>query len=81
MSFHSLLLLLTSLSLPRYSSSVCANDVCDDRHVKTLVGEIDFSFHVVSTSDDASDESSVDSLMGREKELEEDDVMGAARGR
>ncbi|KAK4508098.1 hypothetical protein PRZ48_001836 [Zasmidium cellare] len=65
---------------PEYSAfaviticAMCVNEEIEKiaRHVKTLVGEIDFSFHVVSTSDDTSDESSVDSLTMKEKESDD----------
>lgn len=43
------------------------------RHVKTLVGEIDFSFHVVSTADESGDDSSTDSLLAK-KDVEEEEL-------
>ncbi|KAK4634032.1 hypothetical protein CLAFUW4_01177 [Fulvia fulva] len=55
---------------PEYSAfavtSICAQCINDDivkitKHVKTLVGEIDFSFHVISTTEENSDESSLSS--------------------
>lgn len=78
---------------PEYSAfaviticAMCVNEEVEKiaRHVKTLVGEIDFSFHVVSTADDASEESSIDSLVLEEKKLEDEEeetrVADAARG-
>ncbi|EME49428.1 hypothetical protein DOTSEDRAFT_68258 [Dothistroma septosporum NZE10] len=64
------ILSIRHIAEPEYSAfavtTICAKCINDDivkitKHVKTLVGEIDFSFHVISTSEEASDESSLSS--------------------
>ncbi|SMR51033.1 unnamed protein product [Zymoseptoria tritici ST99CH_1E4] len=64
------ILSVSHIAEPEYSAfaviQICAQCINDDvvkmtRHVKFLVGEIDFSFHVVSTSSDSSDGSSTSS--------------------